>query len=359
MALPEISKDYGTYQGNIVDVATLQNISRALLECNEENFTKAYPFLPYQFAIMQPIFASIRSKAGPSTQLTGSERSMLGVTQGVLKSPKTGFKESELGRLVTLDEIYDQVENEVPTEIQRTINEVESKISYPHFPLSKISKALYLLQQLDWIPRDLENITKVLANETNVNIGSIKERVKAGLDRLIEGKYIILQENQYEFLSGAKRSIMEEIASVPVKEGDKKRKAKEFLRIILTKDRVNYENIRWFNVKVYGDDEEFSAKGDIKLRVYSPILVQRDPNLDKDTVLRESLADNTVVYWLSKEDGEVEQKIMRIFQVEEVLKNKDASKESDEGKQVLRELNMELENIKRAVEKQMRVDLIE
>jgi len=307
---------------------------------------------------MPPIFASIRSKGGPTRQLTGSERSMLGVTQGVLKSPKTGFKESSLGRLVTLDEIYDQVENEVPTEIQRTIKEVESKIPYPDFPLSRIAKALYLLQQLDWVPRSLENIVRALANASDADLGSIKNRVKEGLDKLIEGKYVIAQENQYELLSGAKKTIMEKIVSVAVKEGDKKRLAKAFLKSIITKDRTNYENIRWFDIRVFGDDEEFSTKGDIKLKVYSPIQVQKDPNLEKDQLVEESLLDNTAIFWISKENGDIESKIVRIFQIEKTLEDKAGSAKSEEGKQIIREVNAELATLKAAVERQIRAALL-
>lgn len=355
-----IGKMFTDHQGNIVNIATLQNASRSLPECNEWSFVKAYPFLPYQFNIMPLIFSSIRSKGGPATQLTGSERSMLGVTQGVIKSPKTGFKESDMGRVVALDEIYDQIENEIPTEIQRTISGADKALPNPSLPLSRLLKAIYLLQQVEWVPRDLENITRTVTATTDKNVTLLKEEIKEGLQRLVEGKYILPKEGQYEFLSGAKKNLMEEVSSVEVREGDRKRKAKEFLKIILTKDRVHYQGLRWFDFKVYGDEEMFSSKGDIELSAYSPILVQRDPSLERGAVLRQSLTpkNSLKIYWLAQGNSDVDQKITRLIQLEETLKRREGAVKSDEEKEILRELAGEAHTLKNSIESRFRDTLV-
>jgi hypothetical protein len=197
-AIPEISSIYSKFQGAIAYASKLEGANHPLIECTDDNFVTAYPFLPYQLEITQQIFANIRSLAGHSIKLTGAERSMLGVTQGILKSPETGFKTSDIGRLVAFDEIFDQIRTEISSDIQRDINEIKVPAKGDIILSRRAMKTLFLLQQLRWVPKTFTNISRAMVNYSDVNIAAYESEVKASLDGLIKGKYVILDNGQYE-----------------------------------------------------------------------------------------------------------------------------------------------------------------
>jgi hypothetical protein len=91
---------------------------------------------------------------------------------------------------------------------------------------------------------------------------------------MVEAKYVIVETGHYEYISGSKKLIEEEIFKETVKAHQKKRFAVEQLQDVMSINRLDYEGIKFFDVKVFGDDNEFSGKGDIVLKVYSPIFLE-------------------------------------------------------------------------------------
>jgi len=71
--------------------------SRNLKSINRSNFVDCYPFLPYQLDILPAIFASLRGR-GSDDRLTGRERTLIDVTQSVLKDRDLLYNE-DLGAL--------------------------------------------------------------------------------------------------------------------------------------------------------------------------------------------------------------------------------------------------------------------
>ncbi len=358
-AIPEISSIYSKYEGTISYSSKMEGANRPVIECNEDNFITAYPFLPYQLEITQQVFSNIRSQAGHSIKLTGAERSMLGVTQGILKSPETGFKASELGRLVTFDEIFDQIRMEIPSDILRDINEIKVPVKGDIYLSKKTIKALFLLQQLRWIPKSLTNISRAMVPNTNANITSFESNVKSALDELVKGKYVIFENGQYEYISGAKKLIEEEISREPVKNHEIKRFAKEQLISILEDlNRLNYENVKYFDIHLFGDDEELSSKGSISLKVYSPIFLEFKA-IDKASILDESHRSTNTVFWLSNPDIKIENDISKYLRTQKVIERRDKNeKKSAEEIAILREKRESLEALRSGVESSIKQALL-
>lgn len=347
-----LEEKFNSYEGNIVNIATMKNANRALPECEKDIFIKTYPFLPSQLFIIPNIFSSIRSKGGHQKQLTGSERSMLGVTQGILKSSHTDFKNSVISRIVAYNEIYDQIESEIDSSIRREINDVENRIKFEKYSLTKILKALFLIQQITWIPRNLDNITKLLITKIDEDFGPFKNIVAEGLNKLMDGKYVIEQDGQYEFITGAKKEIEEAIASETVKSNEKRIEIKKYLKTLF-KDisRVQYDGIKYFSLKIIGDNEELNSKGDIVIKIYSPLEVQYG-DVSKETCLKQSFTEINTIYWIAKENIDIDKNIDKLLRTEYVVAERDKKQiKSEEEISILREKKKEIDNLKNNIDK--------
>ena len=289
----------------------------------------------------------------------------------MLKSPATGFAGSSLGRMVALDEIYDQVETELPSIDRRTINEVKgatvrgattrgatTRVT-PTF-LRRILKALYLIQKLEWIPCTAENLARLLVDhvdDPDVPFGTLRQRVEEGLALLDKGHYVVERGGQYEFLSGVKKDIEMDIAAVNVTMNDRRREIKKYFKTVLDVGRLNYQGIKRFDVVVRGDDAVIHDKGEITLQVYSPIYVAAT-DLARDEVVQRSFSDERTLYWVPAPADELYRELGKLIQTEAVVSRRMARQDkSPEEESILYQKQRDVETSRAKVQTLLRGSL--
>lgn len=355
---PDLEAVYRKAGGNIATVCTLQGANRPLPQADADRFVADYPFPPYQLAVLQQIFAAVRTPGGDKERIEGTERSLIGVTQAVLKSPATGFADSPLGRLVALDEIYDQVETELPSIDRRTIDEVQIP-PHPSF-LRRILKALYLIQKLEWIPCTADNLARLLVDhvdDPDVPFGTLRQQVGEGLALLDKGHYVVERGGQYEFLSGVKKDIEMDIAAVNVTTNDRRREIKKYFKTVLDVGRLNYQGIKRFDVVVRGDDAVIHDKGEITLQVYSPIYVAAT-DLTRDEVLQRSFGDDRTLYWVPAPADDLYRELGKLIQTEAVVSRRMARQDkSPEEESILYQKQRDVETSRAKVQTLLRGSL--
>ncbi|HEY8477285.1 MAG TPA: BREX system P-loop protein BrxC, partial [Chloroflexota bacterium] len=153
----ELRDVYRRRGGVLKDVGELVKADRALPACDADRFVACYPFLPYQLILIPDALHALRVAGGRGEALTGAARSLLGIAQGILKHQ--GYARAEVGRLVPLDEVYAEIEDaEIPSEVRWDLGSVGVRVPHQTFPLERILRALYLLQQVTYAPRTLDNL---------------------------------------------------------------------------------------------------------------------------------------------------------------------------------------------------------
>lgn len=355
---PELEAVYRRASGNIATVCTLQGANRPLPQPDARRFVADYPFPPYQLAVLQQIFAAVRTPGGEREKIEGTERSLIGVTQAVLKSPATGFASSPVGRLVALNEIYDQVETELPSIDRRTIDEVKLG-DQPSF-LKRILKALYLIQKLEWIPCTADNLARLLVDhvdDPDMPFGTLRQQVEEGLALLEKGHYVVERGGQYEFLSGVKKDIEMAIAAVNVTMNDRRREIKKYFKTVLDVGRLNYQGIKRFDVVVRGDDAVVHDKGEIALQVYSPIYVAAT-DLTRDEVLQRSFGDDRTLYWVPAPADNLYRELGKLIQTDAVVSRRMARQDkSPEEESILYQKQRDVETSRAKIQSLLRGSL--
>jgi hypothetical protein len=339
----ELRELYRQRGGILKDVGELVKIDRALPACDEGKFIACYPFVPYQLMLIPDTLHGLRVAGGRGEALTGAHRSLLGITQGILKHQ--GYAQTEVRRLVSLDEVYSEIEDsEIPSEVRRELSGVAERVPAPVFPLTRILRVLYLLQQVSYAPRTLDNLARLLVSSVDADFVALRNQVEAGLEQLIGARYVAKTGDQYEYLSGERKRIEEEIADEDVRTAHKRDRLKEFLTAAnLEVGVVRYEDTYRFDVRVLCDDQVVVSRGGIEARMISPLKALLD-GIRVEDLEAESLATPNTLYWLARPSSEIERQLDRIDRLRRVVERYEAdTAKSKEMEGIVREKRRDLD----------------
>lgn len=347
--VPTLSGFYSTHSGRLSKDYKLES-TRSIGSVSEAEFIECYPFLPYQLEILPNIFAALRGR-GSDDKLTGRERTLIDVTHSVFNEPHN-LKDDTIGSLVTLDVIFDEIAEEISDEDRTTIEEVSLPSGRDELA-RRVLKALYLLQQLDWIPNNKENIATVLYPQVG-DTRTIDDDVGDVLEELLEASYIGRSDEGYRFLSQTERGIEDEIASIDVRAGDIRRNSKKALRNLFENaTTVGYKSDT-FDVSIETDGETVSETGEITVEAYSPIYRLYE-SVNEKALKTQSFSEDATIYWIAPENGEeLRDDIERLIQVRQVVKDKERKQLSPEEKEAVQQKKKDLSRLEDDVQKALK-----
>ena len=94
----------GIYESNCAQLRNIFKFENAQLDIkgynNSKEYVKNFPFVPYQFILMQKVFSEIRKHGNSGKHLSGGERSMLSGFQEAAKKIKS--KDAKLWKKITV-----------------------------------------------------------------------------------------------------------------------------------------------------------------------------------------------------------------------------------------------------------------
>lgn len=178
-------------------------------------FAVNYPFVPYQFIIMQKVFAEIRKHGNSGKHLSGGERSMLSGFQEAAQR----IQEKDEYALVPFFRFYDTVHTFLDGSIRRVIERcqraADSGLGIEGRDVD-VLKLLYLIRYVDDIPANVDNIVILMADDIRADKITLREMVRKSLDRLMSQNYIGRTGDTYNFLTDEEQDIQREIKNTPV-----------------------------------------------------------------------------------------------------------------------------------------------
>lgn len=180
-----------------------------------EDFVVNYPFVPYQFILIQKIFSEIRKHGAAGKHYSGAERSMLDGFQIVAKS----IKDKDEHAIAPLYPFYDSVHSFLDGSIRRVIERCQ-KAADNHDGIEdydvKVLKLLYLIRYIDDVKANLDNIVILMADDIRADKIELRQVVQKSLDRLKSQNYIDRRGDAYIFLTDEEQDIARDIANTSV-----------------------------------------------------------------------------------------------------------------------------------------------
>ena len=178
-------------------------------------FAANFPFVPYQFIIMQKVFAEIRKHGNSGKHLSGGERSMLSGFQEATQK----IQEKDEYALVPFFRFYDTVHTFLDGSIRRVIERCQRAADNGDGIEAldvDVLKLLYLIRYIDDIPANLDNIVILMADDIRMDKITMRETIRDCLNRLMSQNYIGRTGEVYNFLTDEEQDIQREIKSTPV-----------------------------------------------------------------------------------------------------------------------------------------------
>ncbi|MCD8011880.1 MAG: BREX system P-loop protein BrxC [Lachnospiraceae bacterium] len=178
-------------------------------------FAVNFPFVPYQFIIMQKVFAEIRKHGNSGKHLSGGERSMLSGFQEAAQK----VQDQDEYALVPFFRFYDTVHSFLDGSIRRVIERcqkaADSGAGLEDYDV-EVLKLLYLIRYVDDIPANVDNIVILMADDIRADKITMRETVRKSLDRLMSQNYIGRNGDTYNFLTDEEQDIQREIKNTQV-----------------------------------------------------------------------------------------------------------------------------------------------
>lgn len=178
-------------------------------------FVVNYPFVPYQFILIQKIFSEIRKHGAAGKHYSGAERSMLDGFQIVAKS----IEDKDEHAIAPLYPFYDSVHSFLDGSIRRVIERCQKAADNDDGIKDydvKVLKLLYLIRYIDDVKANLDNIVILMADDIRTDKIELRQVVQKSLDRLKSQNYIDRRGDAYLFLTDEEQDIARDIANTSV-----------------------------------------------------------------------------------------------------------------------------------------------
>ena len=207
------------YDNNDQVLKNLFTFNNAVLDLKgysgEDEFVETYPFVPYQFRLMQNVLAEIRKHGNSGKHLSGGERSMLSGFQEAAQA----IQDKDEYALVPFYLFYDTVHTFLESSIRRVIDRCQNAADN-HDGIEQadvnILKLLYLVRYVDDIKANVDNISILLADDIRTDKVSTRLTIQQSLDRLVSQNYVSRAGDTYTFLTDDEQDIALEIKNTPV-----------------------------------------------------------------------------------------------------------------------------------------------
>ncbi len=354
---------YAKHEGHIADLADIKS-SRRLASIAERSFIDAYPFLPHQVRLAQDIFEALSG-----FRISGGVRSMIAVVMEALQD----LADKELGVVVSFDQVFDAVENDLLSQEYLGASGVrsiyESNERVPNMPVesSRVLKVLWLLQRITWVPRVPETLAKLLVRDLTTEIAPLRTQVEQTLTALQEAGYVARDEatGEWKFLNERERTIEQAIQEMVRPGGAKsisiaavRRTAQQLCKdeVITRKKLANFAVTHGttkvpFSFGVHLDGEAVETGPELEVIFTSPLAPGRNQALEEVRHQNQAAgAKGKTVWWVADPPDNLEARFKRYEALVKVTSDKRFTEDSSSDTQdALSEKRKERDELKSAL----------
>lgn len=294
-----------------------------------DEFAHIYPFVPYQFNLLQSALTGIREHGALGKGVGEGERSMLELFQESAKI----WMDYEDDILIPFYTFYDPLHEKLDHSHKSVIMKAEKNDNLNEFDVNLL-KVLFLIKYVKELKANLDNLTILMISHLDEDIPVLRKKISKSLDRLENETLISKNADVYSFLTNEEQDVNREIKNERVELGEVLNKASDIIFYDIYPEKKFRYNNRYnfgFNKSIDTIDTGMH-KNDIGIRIISPYYdfnLQSSPQTtltadNEDEKIHNALKGlsdekNEVILYLNK-DFTVFKEITEILQIEKYLR---------------------------------------
>lgn len=277
---------------------------------DEKEFADVYPFIPYQFKLLQNVFEQVRKHGSSGKHLSEGERSML----SAFKEAGLKYSEEHEGALIPFYAFYDTIKEFLNPTIVRVIEGAyqNPELRDDEFNIDLL-KVLFMIKYIKELPASLDNIATLMVTKVNEDKLVLKEKIESSLRKLIGQTLIQKNGDVYIFLTDDEQDINREIKSISIDEEVVKRALADYVfHDLYDVKKVKYSDKYDFSFNRKMDEKDYlNQTSNLGIHILSPL----SDNYDKpeQEIMMMTMGSSQMILKLKGNESYVEE-------MEEVLK---------------------------------------
>ena len=267
MAQQILESEYVNIDAILKNIFTFENSAAMKTYGDAKNYADIYPFVPYQFDLVQNVLTSIRENSASGKHMADGERSMLALFQ----ESAIAVSDLEDGHLVPFNLFYEAVDEFIDHTHSQVINKATENECLNEFDV-EVLKVLFMVKYVKEIKATSKNITTLMISKVDEDRVELNKKVDKSLERLLEQTLIQKNGQVYSFLTNEEQNVNRKIKQEIVDTGEVlDNAANRIFSEIYPKNKYRFSNRYNFAFNQFIDNKKISNKEyDIGLRIITP-----------------------------------------------------------------------------------------
>lgn len=316
------------------------------------DFAETYPFIPYQFKLLQKVFDQIRITGFTGKHLAKGERSML----SAFKEATESLADKEIGSLVPFSDFYNSIESFLDPVIKRTIAQAKNNSRLNENDI-KLLEILFLVKHLKEIKTNINNLMVLSIDSIDIDKIKLKEIIKESLIKLEKETLIHKSDDCYYFLTNEEQEINKEIKNQEI---DKHSVRDDIFNIIFDEICPNKFESYQFN-KILDDKTNNVQKADFSIRFITPLTDENPWSNQKVLSGQKNCIINSedTVLFIFPENSEFIEQIKENKKISTYLAHNYSKNSPEIIRRILDEKVIERENLKELAKENIKTKILE
>jgi hypothetical protein len=288
-----------------------------LPELSTESFIDLYPLLPYQVDLIISVVSGLRTAGGASKHVGGANRTIIKLAQQLLIHPDVDLANKEVGALAQIDQVYELVSGNIPSEIRGKIDRIKQEVDHPL--AQPVAQAICLLGYTQSIHRSAENIAASL--QSSVDGDSRLSEVKDALEALERAHMVRHGGDGYRIPSPAEDDWERQRAELQPKPGDVSRVLAEVVTgLWQPQPSHTLMDVKQFKAGLYLNARQVQP-GDVDVHV--TLAEPGGVEAAVDEARRRSQTEQSSVFWVAGLSDAVDRETVEFYRSKEILSRKE------------------------------------